>query len=981
MGKRKLYFGLLLPLFAGLAVAGLKGTNMPKNVKAEGTPWAFDAKFDQMIDDFYHDDVNRTITGGAIDVGFSYVTVRTNHESASADNAMYKYASGLEKKNASIFFEAKIDAAVDLSKVYFNVRGGGVGTVDAWSDKNVPLNETVDNDGGINDTLGRDTWITLSVSIPNTFSDANYPTGTPSDSVLGFTLFGDATNTGFLEIRKVSVDSTVIDDFNRLPDKSPEGAYWSGFDGTLTRRSVIISGGTYEYVLSEAVTKENVVLALKGDLSDATILTLAAPEDTGTAVAFSAAKDRLGADLPTSLSEFTNVDINLSGSGLVKDFKKIVISSTAELEINTLFATDALDRQPELLYPGLDLAGASFVNDFNFTAEGPYAEGYNAAPEVFVDHGINFLAPWHNSQGVTFDGSHMVLPALDEAGYANFFFGARDPIVKDYVVIQAKAVDTDFNLLRFNLYGNQTEALWMNQANAGFGLKTLPAGNHPYVDSEGYTWLIIAVNENNQLDRASLNGEISVFWGHTEGQILINNIFYADRAEIGFETVMIDEAETAVDDYQYVGEIAAGTRYLHLTYKGGVGGGRLSTFRLEQANGAFKWIKDGDLIGEYGEVITDREIAEGDEVTIVIDLLLSGFDLTKTEHYHSHFGEVDEMTRGALIRLSVEAGVPSVQRTELLAEPKELAVAPAGAGYTYGGGLDIGPIVQYGETLEIVLSSETAISGGLDDVRLAIADKVLWFVDNPEGQLRDAAGNLFSTDLKEGDNVFTVSLPKSGVNPHALANSAVHIHIGNGTASDIALTLKHLTMVRALEKIDFTGLVYPDYVKPTINELSVTGTDYKAGDTVTVIVDATDNETPVEELAIELKVSLGSGASYEEITVDGFSFLAAKAGTYTVTAVVTDGSGNRSEKTIEVVVAAAEDPVTSEPGTSVEEPGTSVEEPGTSTPITSEPGTSEPVPSEPKGLSPVATTLIIIGSVALVGAAGFAVWKFFIKKP
>lgn len=972
MGKRKLYFGLLLPLFAGLAVSGLKGANSPKTVKAEGSPWAFDTKFDQMIDDFYHDDVNRTLTGGAIDVGFSYVTLRTNHPSASADNAMYKYSSGLEKKNASIFFEALIDTNVELDKVFFNVRGGGVGTSDSWSDKNVPLTETVDNDGGLNDALLRDSWITLSISIPNTFSDAVYPTGTVSDSALGFSLFGDATNLGSIKLRRVSVDSTVIDDFNRLPEKAPEGAYWAGIDGTLTRRSVIVSGGgSYEYVVSEPISKNNVVLSLKGDLSDATILTTAQPEDAGTPVSFSDAVDRFGADLPTEVSEFTNVDINLSGSGLTEDFRKLVISSTAQLEINTVFATDGFNRQPETLFPGLDLGSASFINDFNFTAEGPYTEGYNAAPEVFVEHGINFIAPWHNSQGVKFDGEHMVLPALSEPGYASFFLGARDPIVKDYLVVQAKAEDTDFSALRFNFFGTQTEALWMHEANAGFGLKTLA---HPYVDNEGYTWLIISVENNEKLDRASLNGEITVYFGHTEGEIKITNMFYADRAEIGYDFVVVDDAEVGDADYQYVGYIEAGVRYLELTYKGGVGGGRLSTFRLEQANVGTRWLKDGDLIGQNGEVLLNRELAEGEEVTLVIDLLASGFDITVSEHYHSHFGGYDDVTRGVLIRTNVSVQVPSVQKTELMSAPLVLATAAAGTGYQYGGGYDIGPIVQVGETLVITLSSETAIAGGLDGVRIAIGGKTLWFVDNPEGQLRDKDGALFSTDIAAGDNVFSVNLPKSGVDPNAIANGPLHVHITNGTASDISLTLKSLVMERALEAIDFDGLVYPDYVKPTIVEVLASASEYYVGETVTISVTATDNKTPAEELAIELKVTFGSGETYKEIEVTGLSFVAEKAGTYSVTAIVTDADGNRSEKTIEVLVLSNH-PGTSEPGTS--EPV----EPGTSTGEVSEPGTSEPATEEPKGLSPVATTLIVIGSVALVGAAGFAIWKFFIKKP
>lgn len=973
MGRRNVLKGILIPLFAGLAVAGLRGLNDTQKVKADGTPWAFDSKQDVMVDDFYHDDARRTVAPG-FDSGFSYVKVRTNHPEASGDNAIYKYASALEKKDANIIFSVLIDAEVDLEKLTFNVRGGGTGTVDQWSSAPAKLTETIDGDGAVNDAIVKGSWIELSISVPNTFSGVPYTGGgTVSDSAVGFTLYGDSSNTGFIKIREVKINSTIIDNFARAATEQPAGAYWSGFDGELVRRYVTLSSTSeYKIKLAEAIDFENIVLSLKGDLSSLQVALVAGDGTLGAYVAHAALKDRFNEGLIAAAVEYANVDINLAHSGLSGDFYGISLKSTEEVLINTFFVTDAISRLPELVYPGLDISDVSFINDFNFTASGPYTAGYADAPQAYKDHGINFLAPWNNAQDVKVNGQSLVLPALAADEYGSFFFGAADPVIKDYIVIQARALEgADFSNLRFNFYGQQTSALWLKDAKAGFGLPTLSA-NYPYVDADGFSWLLVAVDENELLDRSKLNGEINVFWGHNVGEIEISGIFYANAKQVEYKTTVINDAEAAVDGYQYVGHVEAGVRYLTLSYVAGVGGADLTVLALEQAGIPSKYLKDGQLIGEDGLPLAVPKPAEGEVVVLKIDLVLSGFNTDKTEHYHSHWGAMGEVVLGSLKRTSVAVSKIEAVVTSLIGAPLPLNAAPAGTGYAYGGGLDIPAVIQHGDILRLTLTSEVAVPAGLADVRIEMPGGVRWFSDNADGSLRDRNGKLFSTDVAVGDNTFDISLSKSGLNPLAFgAGKNMHFHLTNNTAVELALTVKTLAIVRELAPVVVEGLILPDYVKPEL-AIAAAAPEYRAGDVVTINVTASDNLTSKDDLVVEMTVTIGSGPSLKNVTVTNYTFLAETAGVYTVTVTVTDEAGNKISKALEVTVleAAPVDPGTSEPGTS---------EPGTSEPGSSEPGTGEPGDSEP-GLKPGAIVGIVVGGLAVVGLGGFLIWKFLLKK-
>ena len=967
MEKKRLLTLGTLPLLVGLAVGVGRG-NLAA-VGAEAAPWSFDSKQDVLIDSFYHDTVKRELSAtGAVDSEFSYAHLSTSHATASADNSMYKYASGVEKKDATLFFEVKIDNEVDLSKLFFNVRGGGTGTTDAWSTAPVALTGTINEDGVTNTAVTKGAWTTISISINNTFAGASYGAGggTASISVLGFSLFGDSTNTGFVDLRKVSLDATVIDDFNRLGHEVPANAYWSGIDGVIVKRHVTLTTGTYTFKHGSDIDLENAIVSLSGDLSGMSVALVDAAGLVGDYVAFVNLQDRAGDGLPASLATYTNVDVNLANSGLVGEFAGLSIKSTTELFINNFFASDCIVKTTETIYPGLNLDEASLVNDFNFVGSGPYNTAYGEAPEAFKAHGINFLANYANADGVTFDGESMVIPALTgDQGYGSLFLGmARDPEIKDYLVIQVKADDgADFQNLRFNFFGSQTAALWLKDAKAGFGLPTLSEATYPYVDADGFSWLLLNVAENEALDPSKLNGEITVYWGHTAGTIEISSIFYADKADLTYTGTVFNDESVAVGDYVYVGYIEADVRYLELEFLGGVGGGRTTTLALEQAGMPAKYLKDGQLIGVDGQALAPSEVAEGETLVLKIDLLASGFDTTKSEHYHSHWSAMGDVVVGALSLENRLAYTPDLTVTELIAAPVNLTALPAGTGYAYLGGIDAGVITQTGDTLRLVLNSDVAVVGGLAEIRIELSTGgVFWFSDNPSGSFRDANGNLFSTDLAEGENVFNINLPKSGINPLKVSGATLHFHGTNNTATAFTLSVSALDMVRGIAPITMTGLLATDYEAPVITLLSTDKVSYELDETVTLTTTVTDNQTAFADLDIVYVVTVGTGDNYQVVGVTNGTFVISQAGTYTVSVYVTDETGNMSTTTIQVIVEG--------------------ETPTTSEPVTSEPETSEPTdPVEPEGgLGTGAIVGIAAGSLVVAGGLGYAIYYFLGKK-
>lgn len=956
-----------------LAMIGIACGAINNNFSKANASWEFNEKSDVIIDDFYHDDEKRLLSENAVDSKFSMVSATLNADNITPDDAIYKYSSEPEKSSGSIRFEIFVDENVDLSHIRFKTRGN---PVDKWSENSFGINETFNVEAEQNNVIPNQ-WCTVDINIGITFSGEKYPDSDVlvTSQVAGFSLYNDsADNTGTVMIRKVAyVDDSglekILDDFNR-EDSKPVNCWWAGSFGNLVRRNVTLNeSATYTYNYGVVINKDCAVLNIQGDFTGAKVATVSVDGTVSSYVNWADLKDHNNEALPTSTEDHQQIDIDLAKSNLTEEFAGFSISSTTELNINKLYASDCKEKESEYLYPTLDAENGSWLNDFNITYEGTWNTVYGEAPEQLKAHGINYAVNWHNAEGVKFDGEHMVLPALSEGqDYANFFIGAQDPVVKDYMVISAKAVDgASLDDFRFKS-GSNADVIYLKDAKAGYNLNTMPSGsNYEYVDENGFTWYIISTSENPNLLKDKINGELNLYYGHTQGQILIDGIFFADKAEIQYEIEKAGAAETIVDGYHYLGKVKANASLISFDVTAKEDGANLHNLRIEQAGGITAWLKDGALFDPKGNVIEDVTLNQGEKVTITVDLAKSGFDTTKESDYHSHWYQFDETSSKQIEISELTVYTPKHFVKQLIDTPVPVNMNSA---YTYITGATVNGTA---DTLRVNITSETANSGALTGVRIEfkLADgssKTLWFATWQAEKLFDANGNEFGIDLKEGLNTFDIDLAKSGIDVNNLTD--IHIHGGDAYYVDNPTTFE-LTSVELVKTngSDFNkvGVVPPaDYLAPVVT-INTDKNEYKIGETVTISVEASDDISASEELNIEISVTFGTGDTLEEIALDNNTFVVEKEGTYTITVKVSDKAGNLTTETTTIEGIKDE----GETSTSGE---TSSGDTSTSQP-------SEPTePTTPnQGLSAGAIAGIVIGSVLGLGVIGVIIY-FVIKR-
>lgn len=971
---------LLLGLLPILSLGVTKYNNAPsfRNVdvkRAEAVPgWTFDASTDVMIDDFYNENTKRVLGENAIDSGYSFAEINVA-ASTTADEALYKYASAIEKNQSTLTFSMKIDETVDLSKIKMNVRGGGTGTEDKWSVKEVPLLETINADGEVNTSIEKGKWIDLTVSIPNTWSGATYPTtGDTATSVLGFTLFNtDETNKGLISLKSVKLDENVIDDFNRK-DGIPANCYWVGFAGTINERHVTLNnGGTYTFKNTDVLSKANPVIRVKGDLSGLSLALVNKDGTIGEYKSFESLKDFNNAQLPSTSENFIDLAIHLENSGFTGEFAGVSVKSTKEVILNKFYVSDLITRTKEVLLPTLDLENAVYYNDFNITQEGgKWNKEYGEAPQALQEHGIKYATTYTNTQDIKFDGNNLVLPKITD-DYANFFIGtSKDIVAKDYFVVSLKADAKDVESLRFKWYdGQPNDALWLHAAYAGYGLPTSTALSHNYEYVEdGYTWLVYDLNESG-IDKSKIKGELNMYWGAGSGDILIDKMFYADalnkedlpRTDLLPSGDLNKEINPSGYVYQDGGFVEAKTKYYELTIKALEDNASLQSFRLEQEGGKTSWLKDDALIGVDGEPLKAINLKKDETQTIIIDLEKSGYDVNASKNFHAHFGALEGAPTGKFVISSLKVSTPhaiKVIESELLLNEVKGAAATS---YAYLGGVDIKKSVP-GEYLKLEIESPSEIKDAFKTTRIEfVGSGNRRFEENEkDGTLYGRDGNKLSLDLKEGKNTIVIDLVKSGIDARKLTN----MHFQDGGAGGVEKPQLKVTDISFLRNsaMPFTqGIPEPDYEKPTLT-LKTDKKEYVEGDKVKLTIDATDNLTAKENIAIDVKVTEGTGDSIRELEVKDNEFVADKKGTYTITVTATDEAGMSTTVVQEITVKAKE--VTPDPDPTPDPDKDPDKDPGD-------------VPEEPKGLGAGAIAGIAIGAIAGVGLLGGLIY-YFLKK-
>lgn len=936
---------LLILASAALVGGALLAPAGATSALAADEGYAFNEDTDLYLDNLVGTDDRRTFSEtGATHQSFAYLDVdlATNvvDSEETCNDSLYKIGTASDHANGTVTLSIYVSEEVDLSKVKIKAHGGST-TPDVPSEIGHALNETVSEDGTINESIPRGEWTDVSISIPMTFAGENFVQGSTSvpvsNGVAGFHLYNMEGNQGTLRIREVRIGQT-IDDFVTRPG---DGVYWFGTQGNIVDASVSLENGSYVFDYGTAIEYSNIGLELLGDLSGLSIAPVSGGT-VGTYVEYVDLLDHAGNPLPALLEERSTVTVDLEASGIATPFEGIAVASTTPVTVYGLFASDCEVRAPEILYPTLDLSSVSYFNDFNVTYEGGHwPTGYGpSGSDILVEHALDYAVAYtDDAQTAYLNGSSLVLPGIDDpAGFGNFFLGTNrhpDVLENDYMVVAARSLDeegnpgTDFSA--FRIVPDTANTLWANAGYAGYGLSTLvESGNYPYKDENGFVYLIFDIDECG-LDRAVLGQGITFYWGSST--IEIDSIFFAkEAAEEAAESVALFEGKAATAPaevgYQYLfgadlptDPLSYGDALtLTIVNNGEAAENALASLRVEISGVGTYWFgenAEGSFRTKDGAVLP-TDLAAGENV-YEISLAASGIEdpsILAGKAMHFHYGN----GQGPALDLTVSARVtPDHKLYETSWNGGEaLALNPmTAADYNYLGGLNTGDVAFVGDVLEFTITNqgEETLTGVLETVRLGISNRTLWFVDNSEGQLLDLAGNPFSTDLQPGANTYRIRLSDFGIDPYSLAvDGVLHVHAGAGDAEGLTLSAKFIR--EGAPESDMAGLQADDYAAPSI-ELAAERDDYVAGDTVALSVAVSDDTDP--NPTYEVAVSYGSGDTAEDVAVDGDSFLASKAGVYTITVTATDASGNVATKTLQVMVneASASEPSTSEPGSSL----------------------------------------------------------------
>jgi len=780
------------------------------------TTRAYNGLFDKTLDDF--SGATATGTGTGVYLGAPYLLVKLDPTAefpgTTSGDPIYKYATGTYaiEDSYQIGFRMKLVAgSLPLNKLKLGLRGG-----DAWNVYELPFSTLQNGDAEALPELTteyQDYVVDLNNSIADdtveyTLSGTSTLSGTRVLSkVLGFHLFaGDAVTAkvALAEVYLVKAGNvTVLDDFNRANVGAADAnCWWRGSIGSIVARNVTLNEGTTYSVENtvNAVDYENIVVTIKGDARGLSVQPIIAGV-AGTAVAWTTLKDAEGNLLPTTMLSYKNCIVNFAQSGFASGVTGLVFASTAKVSISGLFFSNLITKEAVKQYPYLDTTSTVVFDDFNRTQSG-FNGDYNASATnpIVTDAGLYFALSYNHGDLVTVADGHVTLDAttLAEGDYINFKEGSsRGNAGHQYVVFVVKG--TDGATLDGFRVGGTAGPVYTSAWRSAFGLNipTLSNTTYPYIDANGYTYIIVDMVESG----LSVTDSIDMYYSGT-GKLLIDQIFFANKTELGIDlstSYPIGSGGTAdftAGGYVYMwggfnGDLC---RYLSLTVTGD-GVADLASFRLEY-NGLTLWGKDAALIGVDGLPITGELTTE--PRTAIIDLVASGYTIAATD-MHFHFGDFG--THNGVVIVSDVKGYKDAKYTRWVDEG-EHAVSFTNAGYTYGFGINAVNPARY---LALELHNDGVAQ--LTSLRIEAAGQTIM----ANGALVDINGTKLSDIVLTAETtIIYVDLIASGYDINLLVGMDFHFGGWGDTSGTITFT--------KIGFMDFTPRSYGE----VMGDLSVT---------------------------------------------------------------------------------------------------------------------------------------------------------------
>ncbi|MDR1697709.1 MAG: Ig-like domain repeat protein [Erysipelotrichaceae bacterium] len=603
--------------------------------------------------------------------------------------------------------------------------------------------------------------------------------------------------------------------------------------------------------------------------------------------------------------------------------------------------------------PWVDEAGYSYAIfnlDENKTAAGVgylpnnlmtiYADGIGTG-QVLIDEIFytNALAPEIN----TVSQSIGAYPSgnIDQVGYS-YFYGGYVAAGVEIISLKVQGSEGNISSLRLELNGS---TYWFKD-NVVIGVDGQPI-NAILGTTEPVTLDIdLMATTGSTSNGFDMHSHIGGLDGATGIVTLLSATTYDEQVvEILKDGPKLDNNEIAIAaGYSYAGALNfTGNvhRYWTITLDAGaVDSSALESIRME-GNGRTVWFKDGVVIGRDGAPIGVNLAAGENEITIDLVKTFGLDNIYQLTFVHVHTGDLPGTTFvGTLSLVDSTLHDEKYEPSELMALRVDPDFVPPEVTINVPGTVKIGSNVTVG--VETEAGATTVISvvfgSGPTAVDVPVSAEGV-FVADAEGiytitvTVSDVAGNVttetaqvtaiddsvppeFELDIPElvetGETITVTVDTEEGATVviSVTCDGEVVVVNEDGTfvADEDGTYIVEVTVTDAVGNTTTKSsevVVRADIVAPevTINAPATA----KVNDEITVTVTTEAGAT------VNLSVKLGEKA----ITLVDGKFVATEAGTYTVTAVVSDAAGNTTTKTATITVTEATDTTPQDDGTTL----------------------------------------------------------------
>ncbi len=657
-----------------------------------------------------------------------------------------------------------------------------------------------DISGGITLSEGEDigaNWVTVAIDFAQT--EVGIESSNP-DAMVGFHLYANAV-AGKLDIRKIAVSKggseTVVKQF----DGADYGNWWDGGEADTFRivpPNYAITAA--KQIASEVASSNNtdgkysaIALGIFGS-GDVKVAPVLADGSVGAAKAWSELKDLEGNALSAIDENDKNVVIALESLG-AKEIRGVELSvSGGTVYISRAFFTNMETVVPQLNFPVLDMSTVDYMTQFDYEYLTAGAD-YDKAVTECAEFGMNYILSYSGKNNVITNG-HLVLDAKGEDYTGIKLRSTVASAGRQYLVIKYRLEGrSDLTNFRFDVLSTATDTGYAVKYPHEWYADTalLSTSNlNPYAGDQ-YSYLVIDIAKT--WGAADISGVDMYISG--EGQILIDEIFYADAVGTSLQYTNEALAEdfggknftAAGPGYAYVGyidgSVGKGHRYMELTVEGDI-----SQLRFEMVGSGVFWASEnaeGTLLDKNGNKLSQLTGAQ----TVLIDLVASGVNIGALDaiYVHNNFAAAGDVLKISSIRFAKELPPELDWSAEALAADfpgRELTAG--GPGYAHVGWID-------GSAGKGYRYMQLEVEGDISLLRIEMAGGVFWAKENAQGTLKDYSGQNLA--VHNGKQTLVIDLLATGVDINKLAD--IHIHNEFAAAGDV---LKISSMKFANERVN-----------------------------------------------------------------------------------------------------------------------------------------------------------------------------------